>query len=71
MFTTTPSLEQRIAGNATMLKASPVAFAEPHEKGVFNIPVRPAAEPETVLVFGTPVLKSSHDLFNKLGRGTA
>ncbi|MNU19595.1 hypothetical protein D3C71_78260 [compost metagenome] len=39
MFTTTPCLQQRLASNENMLKASPVAFAEPHEKGSFNIPV--------------------------------
>ena len=35
MFTTTPSLSQRLASCQHLLAQQPVAFAEPHERGAF------------------------------------
>jgi len=35
MFTTTPSLSQRLASCQHLLSQQPVAFAEPQEQGVF------------------------------------
>jgi len=67
MFTTTPCLAERLAGAATMLQASPVAFAEPHEQGVFNIPVKA----ETSCQFGLGVPKFAQQILNGLGHVTS